>query len=29
MREHRGKGQLEIPCLGRSLALDEMYRGVL
>ncbi len=28
MREHRGKGRVEIPRLGRSLTLDEMYRGV-
>lgn len=28
MREHRGEGQVEIPCLGRFLTLDEMYRGV-
>jgi len=29
MREHRGEGQVEVPCLGRSLSLDEVYRGVL
>ncbi|GAA5532029.1 Uma2 family endonuclease [Deinococcus aluminii] len=29
MREHRGEGQVEVPCLGRTLTLDEMYRGVL
>ncbi|MEF2278148.1 Uma2 family endonuclease [Deinococcus sp. YIM 134068] len=29
MREHRGEGQAAIPCLNRSLTLDEMYRGVL
>ncbi|BDP40798.1 hypothetical protein DAETH_07670 [Deinococcus aetherius] len=29
MREHRGEGRVDVPCLGRSLSLDEMYRGVL
>ena len=29
MREHRGEGQVDVPCLGRALTLDEMYRGVL
>lgn len=29
MCEHRGEGQVDVPCLGRSLTLDEMYRGVL
>ena len=29
MREHRGEGRVEVPCLGRSLSLEEIYRGVL
>lgn len=29
MREHRGAGQVDVPCLGQVLTLDQMYRGVL
>ncbi len=29
VREHRGGGQVDVPCLGRPLSLEELYRGVL
>lgn len=29
MREHRGGGEVGVPCLGRTMTLDEMYRAVL
>ncbi|OLV18069.1 Uma2 family endonuclease [Deinococcus marmoris] len=29
MREHRGAGQVDVPCLGQVLTLDQIYRGVL
>lgn len=29
MREHREGGEVGVPCLVRTLTLDEMYRGVL
>lgn len=29
MREHRGAGQVDVPCLEQVLTLDQMYRGVL
>ncbi|KEF34150.1 MULTISPECIES: Uma2 family endonuclease [Deinococcus] len=29
MREHRGGGEASVPCLGRTLRLEEIYRGVL
>lgn len=29
MREHRDAGQVDVPCLGQVLTLDQMYRGVL
>lgn len=29
MREHRQGGEVGVPCLNRTLTLDEIYRGVL